>query len=175
MGKCFQPHGLQFKASTMETVPPTTANGIERCLGSGLVKGIGPILAKKLVGRFGESNPLPCDLLVVDETSMVDVLLMHSLVRALSNLAHEPCCKLRCILRRLAVTTKPFDPVRTRDYINIQCLSLADALDSDHGYSQASHRKASAASYWHLRSLQLAFHVQQSFTGGSRERNQGGF
>src|SRR3989454_6520365 len=33
-------------------------------------------------GRFtrDESNPLACDLLVVDETSMVDVLLMHSLV-----------------------------------------------------------------------------------------------
>jgi exodeoxyribonuclease V alpha subunit len=46
-------HGLQFKASTMKTVPPTTAEGIERYLGSGLVKGIGPILSKKLVGRFG--------------------------------------------------------------------------------------------------------------------------
>jgi len=46
-------HGLQFKATNMKTVPPTTAEGIERYLGSGLVKGIGPILAKKLVGRFG--------------------------------------------------------------------------------------------------------------------------
>ncbi len=46
-------HGLQFKATTMKTVPPTTSEGIERYLGSGLVKGIGPILAKKLVGRFG--------------------------------------------------------------------------------------------------------------------------
>src|SRR5437867_5809508 len=46
-------HGLQFKATSMKTVPPTTAEGIERYLGSGLVKGIGPILAKKLVGRFG--------------------------------------------------------------------------------------------------------------------------
>src|SRR5215472_13360893 len=46
-------HGLQFKANTMKTVPPTTADGIERYLGSGLVKGIGPILAKKLVGQFG--------------------------------------------------------------------------------------------------------------------------
>src|SRR5246500_1988145 len=46
-------HGLQFKASTMKTVPPTTVAGIERYLGSGLVKGIGPVLAKKLVGRFG--------------------------------------------------------------------------------------------------------------------------
>jgi exodeoxyribonuclease V alpha subunit len=45
-------HGLQFKASTLKTVPPTTVEGIERYLGSGLVKGIGPILAKKLVERF---------------------------------------------------------------------------------------------------------------------------
>src|SRR5207248_362173 len=37
----------------MKTVPPSTGEGIERYLGSGLVKGIGPILAKKLVGRFG--------------------------------------------------------------------------------------------------------------------------
>ena len=37
----------------MKTVPPTTAEGVERYHGSGLVKGIGPILAKKLVGRFG--------------------------------------------------------------------------------------------------------------------------
>ena len=46
-------HGLQFKATTMKTVPPTTAEGIGRYLGSGLVKGIGPVLAKRLVGRFG--------------------------------------------------------------------------------------------------------------------------
>src|SRR5207247_3376894 len=52
-------HGLQFKATTLKTVPPTTAEGIERYLGSGLVKGIGPILAKKLVGLFG------ADVLVV--------------------------------------------------------------------------------------------------------------
>src|ERR1017187_8155466 len=45
-------HGLQFKASTIRTVPPTTVEGIERYLSSGLVKGIGPVLAKKLVGRF---------------------------------------------------------------------------------------------------------------------------
>jgi ATP-dependent exoDNAse (exonuclease V) alpha subunit len=46
-------HGRQFKATSLKTVPPTTAEGIERYLGSGLVKGIGPIPAKKLVGRFG--------------------------------------------------------------------------------------------------------------------------
>jgi exodeoxyribonuclease V alpha subunit len=42
-----------------------------------------------VTGRFSrdESNPLACDLLVVDETSMVDVPLMHSLVRALPSRA----------------------------------------------------------------------------------------
>jgi exodeoxyribonuclease V alpha subunit len=55
-------HGLQFKATTLKTVPPTTTEGIERYLGSGLVKGIGPILAKKLVGHFG------ADVLVVIES-----------------------------------------------------------------------------------------------------------
>jgi exodeoxyribonuclease V alpha subunit len=64
-------HGLQFKATSMKTVPPTTAEGIERYLGSGLVKGIGPILAKKLVGRFGADvlaviEKRPADLQSVD-------------------------------------------------------------------------------------------------------------
>ena len=34
-------------------MPPTTTEGIERYLGSGLVKGIGPVFAKKMVGQFG--------------------------------------------------------------------------------------------------------------------------
>src|SRR3974377_1338244 len=54
-------HGQQFKASTMKTGPPTTVAGIERYLSRGCVKGIGPVLAKKLVGRFG------ADVLVVIE------------------------------------------------------------------------------------------------------------
>ena len=64
-------HGLQFEASTLKTVPPTTADEIERYLGSGLVKGIGPVLAKKLVGRFGTDvlaaiEKLPAELQTVD-------------------------------------------------------------------------------------------------------------
>ena len=46
-------HGLQLKATALRTVPPTTKEGIERYLGSGMVKGIGPIFAKRMVGRFG--------------------------------------------------------------------------------------------------------------------------
>lgn len=46
-------HGLQFKASELKSVPPTTLEGIEKYLGSGMVKGIGPHFAKKLVKAFG--------------------------------------------------------------------------------------------------------------------------
>ena len=42
-------HGLQFKADELRTTPPSTLAGIEKYLGSGLVKGIGPHYAKKIV------------------------------------------------------------------------------------------------------------------------------
>src|SRR5207244_4925447 len=46
-------HGLQFKTRQLRVVPPTTLEGIERYLGSGMVKGIGPHFARKLVQTFG--------------------------------------------------------------------------------------------------------------------------
>ncbi len=46
-------HGLQFKATVLKAIPPTTSEGVERYLGGGFVKGVGPVLAKKLVGHFG--------------------------------------------------------------------------------------------------------------------------
>jgi exodeoxyribonuclease V alpha subunit len=48
-------HGLQFKATQLKVVPPTTVEGIEKYLGSGMVKGIGPHFAKVLVKAFGEN------------------------------------------------------------------------------------------------------------------------
>jgi exodeoxyribonuclease V alpha subunit len=47
-------HGLQFKTARLHVVPPSTLEGIEKYLGSGMVKGIGPHFAKKLVRAFGE-------------------------------------------------------------------------------------------------------------------------
>ena len=47
--------GLQFKAELLKSTPPTSREGIEKYLGSGLVKGIGPVYAAKLVEKFGES------------------------------------------------------------------------------------------------------------------------
>ncbi len=46
--------GLQFKADLLTSTAPTSLAGIEKYLGSGMVKGIGPIYSKKLVARFGD-------------------------------------------------------------------------------------------------------------------------
>lgn len=46
-------YGRQFKVETFEILPPVTVEGIERYLGSGLIKGIGPVTAKKIVATFG--------------------------------------------------------------------------------------------------------------------------
>lgn len=47
-------HGLQFKTQHLRIVPPSTLEGIEKYLGSGMVRGIGPHFAKKLVQAFKE-------------------------------------------------------------------------------------------------------------------------
>ena len=45
--------GKQFRADSYESVMPATVAGIERYLGSGLIRGIGPVIAERLVARFG--------------------------------------------------------------------------------------------------------------------------
>ena len=45
--------GRQFKVQDYRTVLPATAAGIEKYLGSGLIKGVGPVTAKRIVRHFG--------------------------------------------------------------------------------------------------------------------------
>ena len=49
-------HGRQFKAETLTCIAPRSLKGIERYLASGLIKGIGPVLAKRIVDTFGEET-----------------------------------------------------------------------------------------------------------------------
>lgn len=46
-------YGLQFQIEHWEKIDPATLEGIEKYLGSGLIKGIGPAYAKRLVAAFG--------------------------------------------------------------------------------------------------------------------------
>ena len=47
-------HGQQFKAQFLRTSPPTSVDGIEKYLSSGMIRGVGPVYAMKLVRAFGE-------------------------------------------------------------------------------------------------------------------------
>jgi exodeoxyribonuclease V alpha subunit len=55
-------YGEQFKVERYETLTPATVEGIRKYLGSGLIKGIGPVMAGRIVKRFGEDT-----LTVIDE------------------------------------------------------------------------------------------------------------
>jgi exodeoxyribonuclease V alpha subunit len=57
-------YGEQFKIHSCEPVIPATVVGMERYLGSGLIKGIGPVMAKRIVSRFGIET-----LSVLDEST----------------------------------------------------------------------------------------------------------
>ena len=48
-------HGHQFKARFMRTSAPTSIDGIEKYHGSGMIRGIGPVYAKKMIEAFGET------------------------------------------------------------------------------------------------------------------------
>ena len=47
-------HGQQFKARFIRTAEPSSTEGIEKYMGSGMIRGIGPVYARKLVRAFGE-------------------------------------------------------------------------------------------------------------------------
>src|ERR1700722_9771397 len=46
-------YGRQFEGHSYATVLPATAAGIQKYLGSGLIKGIGPVMAERMVAHFG--------------------------------------------------------------------------------------------------------------------------
>lgn len=46
-------YGRQFEADAVELVEPTGVEAIERYLASGVISGVGPVLARRLVERFG--------------------------------------------------------------------------------------------------------------------------
>ncbi|MDE0456876.1 MAG: ATP-dependent RecD-like DNA helicase [Chromatiales bacterium] len=47
-------YGPQFRSRFLKATAPTSTEGIEKYLGSGMIRGVGPVYAKKLVRAFGE-------------------------------------------------------------------------------------------------------------------------
>ncbi|MHB8109132.1 MAG: SF1B family DNA helicase RecD2 [Syntrophorhabdaceae bacterium] len=63
-------YGAQFRIASYEKVLPATVQGIERYLGSGMIKGIGPVMAKRLVAQFGEKT---LDIIDTDREKLHEV------------------------------------------------------------------------------------------------------
>lgn len=49
-------YGRQFKVETFEKIMPETLEALERYLSSGIVTGVGPATAKKIIDKFGEDT-----------------------------------------------------------------------------------------------------------------------
>lgn len=49
-------YGRQFKIETFEKIMPETLDSLERYLGNGTIKGVGPALAKRIVDYFGDET-----------------------------------------------------------------------------------------------------------------------
>lgn len=56
-------YGRQFQVETMRSVLPATVAGMEKYLGSGLIRGVGPVTARRIVKHFG-----PATLEVIEQT-----------------------------------------------------------------------------------------------------------
>ena len=63
-------YGRQFSMETFEETLPATVFGIEKYLGSGLIKGIGPKFAKKIVQEFGKDT---LDVIETDPDRLLSV------------------------------------------------------------------------------------------------------
>ena len=63
-------YGEQFKITDCKTAIPATIYGIQKYLGSGLVKGIGPVMAKRIVKKFGKDT---LDIIEEDPDRLMEV------------------------------------------------------------------------------------------------------
>jgi exodeoxyribonuclease V alpha subunit len=64
-------YGRQFKVLNYRTVLPATAEGIQKYLGSGLIKGIGPVMAGRIVTKYGVDT---LDVIEHEPQRLLDVL-----------------------------------------------------------------------------------------------------
>ncbi len=63
-------YGEQFKVERYESAAPATLQGIQKYLGSGLIKGIGPVMARRIVGLFGTET---LDVIDTEDLRLLEV------------------------------------------------------------------------------------------------------
>ena len=122
-------HGLQFKAVWIKTIQPTTLEGIEKYLGSGLIKGIGPVFAKKLVRGFGDQ------IFDIIETEPKSLLKLEGIgTKRVEKITHawdeQKAVRSIMVFCSLMVLVRPVQSVSTR-LIKIKRLRLSKIIPTD--------------------------------------------
>ena len=87
--------GEQFKLTHYKTTTPASVHGIEKYLGSGLIKGIGPVMAKRIVKLFGEAT---LDVIEADIQKLVEVPGIGSKRVGMIGLAWEEQKEIRSVM-----------------------------------------------------------------------------
>ncbi|WP_428565664.1 MAG: SF1B family DNA helicase RecD2 [Solidesulfovibrio sp. DCME] len=87
--------GEQFKLTYYKTTTPASVHGIEKYLGSGLIKGIGPVMAKRIVKLFGEAT---LDVIEADIQKLVEVPGIGSKRVGMIGLAWEEQKEIRSVM-----------------------------------------------------------------------------
>lgn len=126
-------HGRQFEVERYRSVLPATVEGIRRYLGSGLIKGVGPVTAKRIAETFGaytleviDNQPLRLRevpglgpkrveriIRAWEEQALLDILLANNLLKAIPRDARRPSESGACpSARRSAVGWHPALPWR---------------------------------------------------------------
>jgi len=159
-------YGRQLKVERVETVAPATLLGIEKYLGSGLIRGIGPATAGKLVKRFGmdtltviESNPerlteVP-GIGPKKAQRIIDAIAEHKSVQKvmvfLQSHGVSPAYAVK-IYRRYgedAVAIVSGNPYRLADDVYGIGFKTADKIAAEVGVdAESPHRIAAGIKYW---------------------------
>lgn len=154
-------YGRQFKVRSFELRVPATVEGIEAYLASGLIKGVGPVMARRMVETFGEQTLAviatePERLLEVDGIGEARVREIrssfeaHASVQAVMVTLHSVGISSAYASRIVrtygdrAVEIVRHDPYRLADDVIGIGFKIADAIASRVGIDRHSPRRAEA-------------------------------
>ena len=92
-----QKFGEQFKVHIFERSLPTTSAAIQRYLASGAISGVGPVLAKKLVNKFGDDT---LDIIenTPDRLTEIDGITVKKAEKNISGVQNHFCRKVSYVI-----------------------------------------------------------------------------
>jgi len=169
-------YGEQFKVESYQTAAPATVYGIRKYLGSGLIKGLGPKMAERIVKKFGEKT---LDVIAHQTQRLLEIEGIGKKRIALIQQAWKDQKKIREVMLFLqsngvstGYATKIYQTYRNRSIAMVQqnpfrlCMDIsgigfkiADRIARQIGFSKNSELRAEAGIIYVLSNLSDEGHV----------------